>query len=213
MWKARPLAAPGGQSQERLCSSCHHLEIAPEFCLAYQFVDLRILSSRGMQDMIGANRRLLPRRQKSCVQRNIPDVAAGNLQAREKAEVQIVFGGLRRKDLLPDAHPLFGIRKREIHQEAQPAQESLVKQGLHIGSQDGKTAIVFHPLQQIVHLDVGVSIMAVPHFTAFAEEGIRFVEEQDGAALLSCVKDLAQVLLRFAYVLADDLCKVDTVEV
>src|SRR5262249_13073334 len=48
---------------------------------------------------------------------------------------------------------------------------------------------------------------------ALAEEGVGLVEEQDGAALLGAVEDVAEILLRLADVLADDAGQVDAIEV
>ena len=49
---------------------------------------------------------------------------------------------------------------------------------------------VLHPLQQVIHLDVGVAVVAVLDLRALAEQGIGLVEEQDRAAALGRVKML-----------------------
>ena len=75
----------------------------------------------------------------------------------------------------------------------------------HVGGQDGQAAVRLHALQQIADLDVGVAVVAVLDLAALAEQRIGLVEQQDRAAVLGGVEDAAQILLRLADVLADDL--------
>jgi hypothetical protein len=73
--------------------------------------------------------------------------------------------------------------------------------------------ISLHALQQVADFDVGVAVVAVLDLGALAEQGVGFVEEQDGAAVFGGVENLAQVLLGFADVFADHGRQVDAVEV
>src|SRR5690606_17274111 len=66
---------------------------------------------------------------------------------------------------------------------------------------------------QVVDLDVGVAVVAVLDLAPLAAEGVRLVEEAEGAAAFGRVEEAAQVLLRFADVFADDGREVDAVEV
>ena len=71
----------------------------------------------------------------------------------------------------------------------------------------------FHALQEVVDFDVGVTVVAVFDFAAFAEQGVGFVEEQDCAAAFGSVEDAPQVLFGFADVFGDDAREVDAVQV
>jgi hypothetical protein len=68
-------------------------------------------------------------------------------------------------------------------------------------------------LQQIADFYVGVAIMGVPYFAAFAEKGVCFAEEEDGVGGLCFRENTGQVLFGLANVLADYSRKVDFVQV
>src|SRR5439155_20870208 len=87
------------------------------------------------------------------------------------------------------------------------------ERSFHVRRQDGQTVIDFHPLKQIADLDVGITIVAVLDFTAFSKQSVGFVKKQNCSAFFRCVKYAAQILFRFADVLADDLAEVDAVKV
>src|ERR1039457_2422229 len=81
-----------------------------------------------------------------------------------------------------------------------------------IGGQDGHAPVVLHALQQVVDLDVGVAVVAVPDLAAASEERVGLVEEQQGAALVGGVEHLAQVAFSLADVFADHAGQVDPVQ-
>ena len=118
-----------------------------------------------------------------------------------------------RKNVAPNGFALSGIGKRELHHESQAAQERRIESGLHVRRQDRQAAVRFHALEQVAHFDVGVAIVAVPHFAAFAEERVGFVEKQDRAAVLRRVEHPAQVLFGFADVLAHHRGQIDPIEI
>jgi hypothetical protein len=75
-----------------------------------------------------------------------------------------------------DPLPLAQAGERKVDDKPQPAKEGLIQGALQVGGQDGQAPVGFHALQQVVDLDVGVAVVAVD-FTAFAEQGVGFVEE------------------------------------
>ena len=103
--------------------------------------------------------------------------------------------------------------KREMHDETDAPHEGGVERLPEVRGQDRETAIGLHARQQVTDLDVGVTVVAVRHLAAFAEQGVGFVEQQDRAALLGRVEDPPQVLLGLADVLADHATQIDAVEI
>ena len=128
--------------------------------------------------------------EKSRCQGDVADVAAREIETGELAVIQCFDRRLRWEHAAPDGFALGGIGEREVHHEAQPTAEGRVQRALVVGGQDRQPAISLHALEQVAHLDIGVTVVAVLHVAALAEQGIRFVEEQDGAAVLGGVEDL-----------------------
>ena len=71
----------------------------------------------------------------------------------------------------------------------------------------------FHTLQQVVDLEVCVSVVARLHLGALAEQRVCLVEQQDRVAGLRGFKQRSELLLRLADVLGDDAGEVDLIEV
>jgi hypothetical protein len=67
-------------------------------------------------------------------------------------------------------------------------------------------------LEKIVDLDVGVTVVAIMHLSAFAKERIRFVEKEDRTTLPRRIEDASQILLRLANIFRDDGAQIDTVQ-
>ena len=82
-----------------------------------------------------------------------------------------------------------------------------------VGRQDRDPVVLFHPLQEIGDLDVRVAVVRVAHFGAFAEQRVRFVEEQNRVGAFRRGEDAIEILLGLANVLADDTREIDFVEV
>src|SRR5262249_38047584 len=59
-------------------------------------------------------------------------------------------------------------------------------------------------------LDVGIAVVRVLDFGALAEDGIRLIEEQDGAACPRIVEETREIFLGFPDVLAHDARKIDS---
>jgi len=49
-----------------------------------------------------------------------------------------------------------------------------------ISCQYNHPVILFHFLKKISYLNVGITVMGVPHLGAFAKKGISLIKEQDG---------------------------------
>jgi hypothetical protein len=105
----------------------------------------------------------------SRIQRNVANVAACDVKARELPVIKPFSRSFCGKDALPDARAQVRVGERERDDKAQAAQKRLVERRAHVGRQDGKSPIRLHPLQEVTDLDVCVAIMAVSYLTPFAE--------------------------------------------
>src|SRR2546430_3528262 len=146
-------------------------------------------------------------------ERDVADVAAGDVQARKLLVVETLPRSPGREDASPDLRPLLGVRERELDDEAKAPQEGRIERALLVRRQDREPAIRLHSLEEVAYLDVRVAVVAVLDLAALPEEGVRLVEEEDRAPLLGRVEHAAEVLLRLADVLADDRAQIDPVEV
>lgn len=113
---------------------------------------------------------------------------------------------LRREDVLR------GLGQGELDDKAQATNEGGIQIAPQIRREDGQAVVLLDALQEIGDVGVGVPVVAITHPAAIAEERIRLVEEQDGAAGLDRIEDPAQVLLGLADILRDDGAQVDAVE-
>jgi hypothetical protein len=148
-------------------------------------------------------------------QRDVADAAAGHLDpAGEEVQVQASVarhgGG---PDLLPDPAAVRDAWQLEFHRGVQPAHERLVHVAAQVGGEHDDAVVLFHLLQQVADLDVGVAVVGVAYLRALAEQGVGLIEEQDGVAGRRLGEDAGQVLLRLADVLADHRGQVDLVQV
>ena len=78
------------------------------------------------------------------------------------------------------------MEKRMRHEKASSTR-------LQVSRQDRQALIGLQALEQVVHLDVGVPVVAVPHLATFAKKGIGFIEEEDRPTVFRCVEELAQI--------------------
>ena len=46
-----------------------------------------------------------------------------------------------------------------------------------VGREDRQATVRLHTLQQIGHLNVGVTVVTIPHFATFTEKGVGLVKE------------------------------------
>ena len=93
------------------------------------------------------------------------DVAAGQLE-RLGAEVQVEV--VARGTPRPGTGPTSARRRStsgggEVDDEVEAAGEGLVDVGPQVGGQDGDAVERLHPLQQVGHFDVGVTVVGVLH--------------------------------------------------
>ena len=155
------------------------------------------------------------RSQIGCADNDIADIAARQFEAAGKERQIDVrrLGQVHREEGLPDAHPVVFVGEGEIHNELHPPGKGFVHIGAQIGSQNRHPVVLLHPLQQIADFHIGVAVVGILHFRALAEDGIGFVEEEDGAAALGFVEDAPQIFFRLANKLAHNRREVQFVEV
>src|ERR1700692_1244669 len=96
---------------------------------------------------------------------------------------------------IPPPDTLSCARRSKYSASTNAPDEGRIERMAHVGGQNCHAAITVHTLQQVTDFQVGVAIMAVAYFAAFAEKGIRLVEQENRAAFLGGVEDAAQVLL------------------
>lgn len=82
------------------------------------------------------------------------------------------------------------MRANSTREEPQSAEERLVERRLAVRRERGETAVVLHPLQEVVHFDVRVAVVAVVDLGALAEQCVRLVEEET-APLRSAASKIA----------------------
>src|ERR1700722_15359820 len=132
---------------------------------------------------------------KGRVQGDIADVASSHVELRKPLDIEIAGRSLRGEDALPDGFALARIGKWKVDDETEAALEGFIQRGLEVGSENRDALEVFHPLQQVADFDVGVAVVTIFDLGPFAEERVRFIEEQQNAALFCGIEDLPQVLL------------------
>ncbi len=92
-----------------------------------------------------------------------------------------------------------------------PSRERVVDLITSAGGEDGGAGVVLDSLQEIINLDVGVTVVAIMHIGAFAKERIRFVEKEDRTTAIRRIEDAPQILLRLANIFRDDGAQIDPV--
>src|SRR5262249_36640046 len=136
--------------------------------------------------------------------RDVPDVAAGNLQPPGQPwQVEIrIDGSIWREYVLPDRQPNVFIGKGKVDHEAHTPQECLVHVLLHVRRQDYSAGELFDLLKQKSDFTIGVAIVRIPYLGTLSEQGISFVDKQDGVGSLHFLEQPLQVLIGFADILA-----------
>src|SRR5437773_9539587 len=92
-----------------------------------------------------------------------------------------------------------------------PPRECVVDLSAIAGGEDREAGVVLDSLQEIIDLDVGVTVVAILHVGAFAKEGICFVEKEDRTTLPCRIEDATQILLRLASIFRDNAAQIDGV--
>src|SRR5579862_415117 len=91
--------------------------------------------------------------------------------------------------------------------------ERLVDVAVEVAREYGHPREILDALQQIGDLLVGEAIVRGRGRGAFAEQRVRFVEEQDPVAMLGAVEQPCEILLRLADVLRDHEREVDAIDI
>jgi hypothetical protein len=79
--------------------------------------------------------------------------------------------------------------------------------------EDREAGVFLDSLEEIIDLNVGVTIVAIMHLGAFAKEGIGFVEKEDCTTSFRRIEDASQILLRLANIYRDDGAQIDALEI
>ena len=89
----------------------------------------------------------------------------------------------------PERQPLLAIRFFKIYDELQSAQKSCIDVFAKVGGQNRQPLELFQARQQVCRFEVGVTVVGVADFGAFAEEGVRFIEKERGLRAFGRVED------------------------
>src|SRR5262245_52973901 len=108
--------------------------------------------------------------QEGGVQRNTPNGSTRDVESCQSGPVNTVERRRPREHAFPYPLPLDCIRKRKANDESQAAQKRSIQRILAVRGQDRETGVRLQALQQIAHLDVGISIVAVLDVGSLAEE-------------------------------------------
>src|SRR6266705_1306165 len=100
---------------------------------------------------------------------------------------------------------------RDGDNEMKPSRERVVDLSASAGGDNREAGIFLNLLQEIIDLDVGITVVAIMHLGVFAKERLRFVEKEDRTAAIRRSEDASQILLRLANVFRDDGAQIDAV--
>src|SRR5579872_1457423 len=114
-------------------------DLAPSFQLSltdglFQFL---IFAAGRFKQMRLADWFLCLSRKKSGAQGNVANVGAGHVQLRQPVPMELLDRGLAWKHPAPNLGAHFMVRKRELHDEADAAEECLVYGFFQIGGENG----------------------------------------------------------------------------
>ena len=124
-------------------------------------------------------------------QGDIANVAAGNLESpgQEVRSSSVLRGCLAGQILSQMRRRLFSSGKGNSTVNCRRRMKASSMFSRRLVARMATPSILLHPLQQVADLDVGVAVVGVLHFRAFAEEGIGLVEEENGVAGLGFGED------------------------
>ncbi len=92
-----------------------------------------------------------------------------------------------------------------------PLRKRIVDLSAIASGEDRDAPVFFDSLEEIVDLDIDVTIVAVLQLGTFAKKRIDFVEKEDRTILLCCSEDAPQILFRLANIFRDDGAQIDVV--
>jgi hypothetical protein len=104
-------------------------------------------------------------------------------------------------------------RGGDADDEMKPSQEHIVDLGVFAGGEDRNAGVFLDSLQEIIDLNVGVTIVAIMHLGALPKERIGFVEKEDRTTSFRRIEDAMQILLRLAIVFRNEKAQIDAVQV
>src|SRR5215510_6556876 len=133
----------------------------PQFCLSDHFPHLLVLTSGSTQEMGHIHTAAVVCSKEGSGQRNVTNIASSKFKTlRHEVDIQReISGRISRPNAFPNSAPIGCVRKREFHREVQPSDKGFVHVFTEVGRQDDYSFVLFHPLEQITRLNVGVAIM------------------------------------------------------
>jgi hypothetical protein len=127
------------------------------------------------------------------------DVAASEVVgAGEFGEVEVKARGLGGDEGAPDGFALGGVGGGEADLEEDAAGEGGVHVGFEVGGEEEGAVEALHFLEEVVDGHVLVAVLGALDGDALGEEGVGFVEEEDGVLGLGLGEEVVEVLLGFA---------------
>ena len=151
--------------------------------------------------------------QKSGIERDIPDVATGHIEPCQLGVIDAIEGYICWENGAPDSLALHLVWEWKIDDKAQPPLKRRIERGLVVGRQDREAGVGLHALQQVTDLDVGITVVAVLDFAALAEQGVRLIEQENGAALLGSVEHALEVFFGLADIFINHRGEIDPVKI
>ena len=97
------------------------------------------------------------------------------------------------------------IREWEVDDNSYASRERFIHVPMQIGRQNGDTVVLFHLLQQVADLDIGVTVVSIFDFRPLAKERVGLIKKQNGVTRLRFIENLVELFFSLADVLADDL--------
>src|SRR6185312_14193253 len=146
-------------------------------------------------------------------QDDVADVPAGQFHRETQlhgvdrvGRIQIGHGA---QVVLPQPGSGAYVRVGEGDHEMESAGECRIDVPAQIAGQNGDSVETLHPLQQVGHFLVRVTVVRVLDVRPRAEQDVRLVEEQDRVQRFGLGEDAFEVLLRLPDVLGDDRVELD----
>ena len=105
---------------------------------------------------------------------------------------------------IPKHQTQGGIGFGEIHERIKTTSKGIINVGAKVGSQNCHAAERFQPLQQVGDFYVRIAIFGIGYLTAFAEQCVGFVKEDDPVHPFRSGENSFQVFLGFTNIFVDD---------
>src|SRR5687767_8820513 len=181
------------------------MRVRTEVRLVEQPADLLVLAAGGFDEVRHADLRARFGGKEGGFEDYVLDITTAQLEfLSQEFQVQIARDRrFFREGAPPYLQSVQLLRHGEFNSPVHTPDEGIVHILTQVRGEDDDPVVLFHALQEVRYLQVGVAVVAVFYFAALAEEGVGLVEEEDGVGGLTFMEDLLQVLFGLAYILAD----------